>query len=231
MLEALPNGEKTTKRFEHRQTTIAPGWHAVHLAMGAHCPISIELEMRKKFKSFIGPLAYKAGHIYGLVKIGYTLDQAKVAGDEWAASSYKKANVITEIISFTRPGPPASGQLGAWPLKTVAPLLKPFIDEAKKAGRHLKTGVESSYPQTATQPHTATKVSKTSGASVAVFTKEKATVANKATKQTTLNVKSLGPKPSIAKKPPIDRSVDRPPSPSRHPPGKDIKSFFCKTGA
>ncbi len=213
------------KVIENRGYTMSPGWYGVSLSQSSHTSVMEEIAAREWWTSYKGPLATEKGRVLGLIKIGHTLPQSAVVGDEWACPNYKYANIIVDVLPFAEPGPHVSGNLGSWPLPpAVQDKLLVCIAAACDAGRWRRTYGEELHPPAETQTHTGT--SKASHA-----TKTKA--AAKATGQVP-NKSATKPPTSAAAKRPAEAPAKvtpakvpaRPSSPGAERAGQDIRSFF-----
>lgn len=149
MLEEREN----PKIIENRPCRFAPGWYAVSLSQSAMTGIFEEMDFRKRFPGYPGPMAYKRGQVLGLVKIGHSLPQAACKGNFWACANYPVANIITEVLPFDKdkPGPPVRGNFGTFPLKQQCErATREAARVALQIGNKRKTKAELQLPPDAT---------------------------------------------------------------------------------
>ena len=136
------------KVIENRQCRFDPGWYALSLSNGAATGVVQEMDFRKRYPNYGGPLAYQRGRVLGLVKVGYSLPQKACKGHRWASPDYAVANIITYVIPFDKekPGPAVRGNIGIFPLKQQERATREAAKFALGAGNRRKTDAETSCP-------------------------------------------------------------------------------------
>ena len=146
-IHAMLETRKSPKVIENRSCRLDPGWYAVSLTLNAYTGIVDEMDFRKQFAAYSGPLSYESGRVLGLVKIGYSLPQEACKGHRWSSPDYPVANIITEILRFDAPGPVVRANFGTFPLKGAKDAVRVCAKTEADAGHRWKTNAQAALPE------------------------------------------------------------------------------------
>ena len=139
--------DETSKVIENRAFRMTPGWYAVSLSERAATSVVDEIELRRTYPMYPGPMGFKRGRVLGLVRVGHSLPNSMCARSEWADSSYEVCNIIIEVLLFEQPGPKVRANFGTFPLKEAVEPTRDAAVRSVAAGRRRKTHGKALFPE------------------------------------------------------------------------------------
>lgn len=140
--------DETSKIIENRAFRMTPGWYAVSLSERAATSVVDEVEFRRAYPSYPGPMAYQKGRVLGLVRVGHSLPHSFCNKSEWADSTYEVCNIITEVLPFAQAGPKVRANFGTFPLKeAVEPTREAVVRAVAAPSRRRKTHGKTLHPE------------------------------------------------------------------------------------